>query len=106
MYCLSLILATWQVHRLDFSIRTMVHAVLTIAPKLAPGSTEPAMQWVPGFLSPRPETDHSFPSSAEVRMRGAIPLPPPPPRLHGVVLINVLIFFKGTYNPSRNFGLP
>jgi hypothetical protein len=51
--------------------------------------TQPPIQWVPGALSlavkwPGYETDRSPPSSAEVRMRGAIP--PPPIRLHEVVL--------------------
>jgi hypothetical protein len=45
------------------------------------GSTQPSILWVPGALSPgikRPEreTDHSLPSSAEVKNGGAIPTLP------------------------------
>jgi hypothetical protein len=52
-------------------------------------STQPPAQWVPGALLPglkRPGcgTDHSPPSSAEVKNSGAIP--PLPHSLHGVVL--------------------
>jgi len=42
------------------------------------GSIQPRTQWVPGALYPRVKppgrkADHSPPSSAELRMRGAIP---------------------------------
>jgi hypothetical protein len=43
--------------------------------------TQPSIQWIPGVLTPgakRPglEADHTPPPSAEVKMRGAIPLLP------------------------------
>jgi hypothetical protein len=47
----------------------------------APGPTRPPIQWITGALSlgvkrQERETDHSPPSSAEVRIRGAtLPLP-------------------------------
>jgi hypothetical protein len=52
------------------------------------GPTQPPIQWVPRALSPEVkrrgrEADHSPPSST-VKNGGAIP--PPPIRLHGVVL--------------------
>jgi hypothetical protein len=53
------------------------------------GPTQPPIQWVQVGLPtvverPGREADHSPPSSVELKMRGAIP--PPPIRLHGVVL--------------------
>jgi hypothetical protein len=46
--------------------------------QIGSGPTQPPIQWVPGALSlvvkrPGREADHSPPSSAKVRMRGAIP---------------------------------
>jgi hypothetical protein len=53
------------------------------------GPTQPPIQWIPGNLFPglkrgERETDHSLPSSAEVKNVGAIPQLPIRP--HGVVL--------------------
>jgi hypothetical protein len=49
--------------------------------RTALGPTQPPIQWVPGTLSlgvklPGREADHSFPSSAEVKMCGVIPTLP------------------------------
>jgi hypothetical protein len=58
--------------------------LFTTASRPALGLTQPPIQWVPGALSlgvkrPGHEADDSFPSSAEVKMRGAIrPLPNTP----------------------------
>jgi hypothetical protein len=46
---------------------------------------QPSIQWVPGVLSPRCETDHSSPSGAEAKNAWSY-TSTPPIRLHGVVL--------------------
>jgi hypothetical protein len=65
--------------------------LFTTASRLALGPNQPPIQWVPGAISlgvrrPRRESDHSPPSSAEVKnawkYTSALPI-----RLHGVVLI-------------------
>jgi hypothetical protein len=60
------------------SRRRLAVFLFTIASRRALGPTQPHIQWVPGALSlgvrqPGREADHSPPSSAEVKMRGAIP---------------------------------
>jgi hypothetical protein len=52
------------------------------------GPTQPSVQWVPGSLSPgvKREADHLPPASAKVKKMWIITSPPPPIRLHGVVL--------------------
>jgi hypothetical protein len=54
-----------------------VFCLFTTMFRSALGPTQPPIQWVPGALSlgvtrPRLEADHSPPSTAEVKMRGAI----------------------------------
>jgi hypothetical protein len=52
--------------------------LFSVMPKLALGLTQPPMQWVPGAVLPGVkqqghEADHSPPSSAKVKNRGAVP---------------------------------
>jgi hypothetical protein len=63
----------------------------TTASRTALGPTDPPIQCVPGSLSlgvkrPGREADHSPPSSAESRMRGAIPHSPNKPSWRGALL--------------------
>jgi hypothetical protein len=63
--------------------------LLSTSSRLALGPTQPPIQWVPEALSPevkRPgrKTDHSLPTSAEIKKCGSIH--PLPIRLNGVVL--------------------
>jgi hypothetical protein len=66
--------------RLDDRVQVQQGLVIffTTASRPALGPTQPLIQWVPGVLSlgvkqPGHEADHSPPSSAEVKMFGAIP---------------------------------
>jgi hypothetical protein len=69
----------WKIGVLGFdSRRGMGIFLFTTVSKTALGPTQPPIQWVPAVLSlgvkrPGREADHSPPSSAEARMRGAIP---------------------------------
>jgi hypothetical protein len=68
----------WTIGVLGFDFRRALGVFLfTTASRTVLGPTQPPIQWVPGTLSlgvkrPGREADHSSPSSAEVRMRGAI----------------------------------
>jgi hypothetical protein len=64
--------------------------LFTTASRTALGPSQPPIQWVPGALSlgvkrPGCESDHSPPSSAEVKNAWSY-ISTPPVRLHGVVL--------------------
>jgi hypothetical protein len=55
------------------------------APTLALGSTHPPIRWMPGVKRPGRETDHSPPSSAEVKNAWSY-TSTPSIRLYGLVL--------------------
>jgi hypothetical protein len=69
----------WTIGVLGFDSRRGLGIFLfTTASRRALEPTQPPVQWVPGSLSlgikrPNREADHSPLSSAEVKMRGAIP---------------------------------
>jgi hypothetical protein len=80
--------------------------LFTTASRMALGSTQPPIQWVPGALSlevkrPGHEADHSPPSSAEVKNAWSY-ISTPPIHLHGVVLskrrYNFTFSWGGSYN--------
>jgi hypothetical protein len=47
--------------------------LLSTASRPTVGPTQPPIQWVSEVRRPGPEADHSLPSSAEVKIGGAIP---------------------------------
>jgi hypothetical protein len=61
--------------------------LFSLSSRPAVGSTQPPIQWVRGVKRPGREADHSPPTSAEVKKNVDLYIHPPPPiRLHCIVL--------------------